>query len=236
MKISFIIPAYNEEAYLKECLESISRLPTGAIEEIIVVDNGSTDRTAEVARTFPNVKVLSEPTKGVAHARQKGLNESTGGLVAFIDAATRVPIAWITRALAAFENDPSVVSVSGPFMYYDFSPRENILAKIYWIFAWWAYLLIRYLAVGSNLMVKRSALAAIGGFDTTIAFYGDDTNIARRLKSQGRVIFDRDLVVYTSGRRLKKDGKLRGASRYALNFFSEVFRHRPATKKYTDIR
>jgi hypothetical protein len=89
---------------------------------------------------------------------------------------------------------------------------------------------------GGNFVVRRAVLQNIGGFDTTITFYGEDTDIARRLAIQGRIWWTWRLPIHASGRRLRAEGLMRSGVRYALNFFSILFFKRPATKTYTDIR
>jgi glycosyltransferase involved in cell wall biosynthesis len=71
MKLSFAIPAYNEEANIGACLTSIlQELESKSWDvEIIVINNASTDRTAEIARSFPNIRVIDEPMKGLVRAR-----------------------------------------------------------------------------------------------------------------------------------------------------------------------
>jgi ATP-dependent Clp protease ATP-binding subunit ClpA len=88
---------------------------------------------------------------------------------------------------------------------------------------------------GGNVMLRRDALKSIGGIDTSIAFYGDDTNLGRRLSKVGRVRFCTRFVCYTSGRRLTH-GFLSTSLKYILNYLSEAFLHRPVTKRYDDIR
>ena len=75
MKLSFVIPAYNEENYVGNCISSIqNELERSSREaEIIVIDNASTDKTAEAAKKHKNVRVINEPIKGLVHARQRGL-------------------------------------------------------------------------------------------------------------------------------------------------------------------
>ena len=75
MKLSFVIPAYNEQDYLGECIESIKREAASSSYpiEIIVVNNASTDKTAEVARSYSDVQVVDEPLKGLEERRVYGL-------------------------------------------------------------------------------------------------------------------------------------------------------------------
>ena len=74
VRLSFVVPAYNEEAYLPACLESIvaQTRELGDAVEVIVVNNASTDRTREVALAVPGVRVVDEPRKGLTFARQAG--------------------------------------------------------------------------------------------------------------------------------------------------------------------
>src|SRR5664280_3431558 len=95
MDISLVIPAYNEEHYLAASLDSVRKNAASRLLEIIVVDNGSTDRTAEVAGRYAGVRVVHEATLGVAYAKQRGLAEAKGSLVAFIDADSLMPGGWI---------------------------------------------------------------------------------------------------------------------------------------------
>ena len=80
MKLSFVIPAYNEEAYLPKCLEAVLvEKKRGKYDiEVIVVNNASTDSTRQVALSYPGVIVVDEPQKGLSAARQAGFLAATG--------------------------------------------------------------------------------------------------------------------------------------------------------------
>lgn len=241
MKLSLIVPAYNEEAYLAECLRYASaELQANSARgpfEIIVVNNASTDRTAAIAASFPNVRVVHEPRKGLTQARQRGFEEAQGRILAFIDADTRMPAGWIRRVLDAYERADGIVCISGPYIYYDLSAIKKALVRLYWlVLASPTYWLIRYMAVGGNFAASKEAVATIGGFDTTISFYGEDTNIARRLSQVGKVVFDMGLVMRTSARRFKVEGFVATALRYVANYLSEVVLKRPLTTEYRDVR
>jgi glycosyltransferase involved in cell wall biosynthesis len=241
MRLSIVIPAYNEAEYLGDCLTSvlaeIQRTANSGEIEVLVIDNASTDHTCQVARGFPAVRVVSEPLKGLTRARQKGLSEARGNALAFVDADTRMPPGWIDRVLRAFETDPLAVCVSGPYIYYDASSFNRVLVKLYWrLLAKPAYWITGYMAVGGNFTVSKEALLQIGGFDTTIAFYGEDTNIARRLAAVGEVRFHLRLPIYTSARRLHREGFWWMAMKYGANFISEILLKRPVTRSYCDVR
>jgi hypothetical protein len=90
--------------------------------------------------------------------------------------------------------------------------------------------------VGGNFAVKRKALEEIGGFDTSIKFYGDDTDLTRRLAEIGKIKFFKDLSVYSSPRRFEQEGAIKTSLKYIINFFSEWILKRPAHKEHEDIR
>lgn len=237
MKISLIIPAYNEEKYIRNCIESVLENKHEALFELIVVDNGSQDKTFEVASSFREVKVLSEPRKGVAFARQRGLVESTGDIIAYVDADATIMKGWFKQIVEEFSSDPKLVCLSGPWFCIDSKTFYRISTHLYWLFLGMpSYFLVGYMAVGGNMVIRRGALIKAGGFDETISFYGDDTDIARRLNKIGRVKFKFGFNVNASGRRFKGQGIVRTGFLYVINFLSEVFLHRPASKAYRDIR
>lgn len=237
MTISIVIPAYNEETYIAACLESVLRHKTDDVIEIIVVNNASTDRTAEVAARYPEVKVVHEPRKGTGFSRHRGFLEAKGQLIAYLDADTRIHEGWIHTIREEFRKDPEIVSLSGPFKYYDLSKWQSAL-----VYAWWmgcalpAYWHRKFAALGANHVVKREALEKVGGFDTSIPFYGDDTNIARRLHKVGKVKWNTRFYNYSSARRLKAEGFVKVGTKYALNYFSQAYFEKTVTKEYADHR
>ena len=245
MKISFVIPAYNEEKSLPACLESvykeIKRNP-GISFEVIVADNGSADRTSEVAKKYPGTIVVIETEKGANRARQTGFLKSTGDLLASVDADTVLPEGWVKRALDEFSKRNDLICLSGPFIYYDTSMLTRFLVKIFYFFGLMISLINKHvlrvcsMIQGGNLVVKRSALEKIGGFNTSIKFYGDDTDLARRLNGLGDVRFTFSLPIYASGRRLLGGGAVRTGLVYAANFLSVSYFKKPVSKTYSDFR
>lgn len=235
MKISFVIPAYNEEKYIGQCLHFV----LAAIEnksydtEIIVVNNASIDKTKELAASFANVKVIDEPIKGLSRARQAGFSASTGDLIANIDADTKLTTQWIETVVKEFSKNPNLVALSGPFIYYDVPLAVKILMRIFYYIGYVSYLVNRYILrvssmlQGGNYVVKRSALEQINGYDTRFDFWGEDTDVARRLNAVGEVKFTFDLPMYTSGRRVAKEGYLKMAVRYGFYYFWTVFSKKP---------
>lgn len=245
MKLSFVIPAYNEEASIGNCLASIARERRGKSYdiEVVVVNNASNDKTKEVALRYEGVRVVDEPVKGIVHARKAGYNASTGEIVANVDADNVLTRGWIDTVFEEFANDEKLVALSGPLVYNDLPYTIVFFVGLFYYVAYVIYLVNRFvLRIGSmiqggNFIIRRSALQEIGGFDTSITFYGEDADLARRLHHVGRVKFTFRLPIYGSGRRLAAEGVIVTAFRYAVNYFWITFFKKPFTKKKeNDIR
>jgi len=239
-RISLVIPAYNEEKYVGSCLDHAIRssASAGGFYEIVVVDNASKDKTSETAASRKGVRVVKEMQKGLTKARQRGLIETKADILAYIDADTRMPQGWLETVQREFERNPGLACLSGPYIYYD-SPRwQQFLVKyFYWyLLAMPSYFFTGYMVVGGNFAIRREVLEKMGGFDTTIAFYGEDTNIARRASAYGKVKFKPDFIMYSSARRLASEGFFKIGWLYVTNFLSEAIRKKPTTDQYEDIR
>jgi glycosyltransferase involved in cell wall biosynthesis len=248
MKISFVVPAYNEHVLLPRSLNAIRDEITragqvlGQDAEIIVVNNASTDNTREVAESIEGVRVVDEPRKGLVQARWCGFAHSTGDLIANIDADTIIPAGWLTEVLAQFEQTKNLVGLSGPYEYYGVPRRVNLVVAAYYRAAWFAYVLNHYILnvgamlQGGNFVVKREAMLKLGNPDHRFSFYGEDTDMANRLSKVGRVKFTFRLPAQSSGRRLVGEGVFTIGLRYTMNFFWATFRKKPFTEEWQDIR
>jgi glycosyltransferase involved in cell wall biosynthesis len=242
--VSFVIPAYNEEGYIKLCLDTIIREIGGRPGyEIVVVDNNSNDKTCEiVAHDYPSVQLIHEPRRGANSAREAGFVVSRGELVAFLDADTELIPGWIDRAERAFAKDPNLVCISGPFIYYDLPFAVRALVQGFYIGTYLVYLVNNYIfrntsmIQGGTEIVRRTALAKIGGHDVNLTFYGDDADLARRLRAVGHVRWSFDFAMRSSGRRLAKEGTFTMGWRYALNYFWITFFNKPFTMTSTEVR
>ena len=210
---------------------------------MIVVNNASTDRTGEIARSFAGVRVVDEPKKGLVNARDAGFAASEGyDLVANIESDTIVPEGWLDRVFSEFAKDERLVCLSGPYVYYDMAWYNRWLIGAFYGLTYLIYLLNRFvLRVGSvvqggNFVFRRAAWESVGGYDRSIEFFGEDTDVAVRLSKVGGVKWTFALKMLTSGRRLESEGVFRTAGTYTLNFFWVTFRGKQMTKDYTDIR
>jgi len=235
--ISLIIPAYNEEKRIGACIESAIKNSGNRFHEIIVVDSCSTDRTKEIASSFAHVKVFEEKVKGVMYARQRGFFISSGDIIAFVDADNLIPPGWYDIAQKEFASNPDLALLSGPYSYYDVAVWRQKLASL-----WWKYIacptsqLVGYMAIFGNLLIRRGVLEKMKGLDTSIEFYGDDSDTSRRASKFGKVKFSSKFVMPSSARRFINQGWINTSFVYFLNFASEVILRRPFPRKYKDFR
>ena len=225
MKISIIIPAYNEEKYLEETLKCVLNQDYPDFE-IIVVDNNSTDRTSEIAKSF-GVKVFLEKNKGTGWAREKGRLEANGEVLAFLDADCLPNSDWLSRGVKYFEKK-DVVALTGPYDYYDSENWYRIFFLLIqkYIYSFFNFFLQKLnrgaVIIFGNCFIRASVLKDLGGIDTSITFYGDDTDIAKRVSKKGKVIFDSKLTMRGSSRRLKKEGIIKIPFLYVFFFFKTL--------------
>lgn len=204
--ISVVIPAYNEEKLLPQCLESLKNQDCRGDYEIIVADNGSADGTARVAAEF-GARVVSCSRKGVAYARQAGAAAASGDIIVQADADTVYPANWLSRITRHFASQPESVALAGIFVYQNQAmprwARAEYSAK-YLINQTGRLILGRPVLVsGANFAFRREVFLKTNGYQPE-ALYPDQWGISRSLSQLGRVSYDRTLLVLTSSRRVQR--------------------------------
>jgi glycosyltransferase involved in cell wall biosynthesis len=242
LTISVIVCAHNEERFLAACLHSLlaqSRLP----DEILLINNASSDGTGAVAAAIPGVRVIDEPRKGLVVARERGRQEARGELLVYVDADCRAPLTWLERIASRFERDEHLLAMSGNYRFYDWDWWGRTLLRAYdFTLGPATHILVKYILrigvvfYGGNFAVRREALERINGFDTSIEFHGEDTNLGRRLSRVGNVELRYDCFLYTSARRYNAMGKGAVFRLYVRNFVSELLHHRPKDTAHLDVR
>lgn len=240
--LTVIVCAHNEARYLRTCLHSLLA-QTRPPDELLVINNASTDETSAVAAQIPGVRVVDEPRKGLVVARERGRREAAGDILVYVDADCRAPLMWLERVERRFARDAALIAMSGPYRYYDWDWWGRTLIRLYdFTLAPATQVLVKYILrlgtvfYGGNFAVRREALEAIGGFDTSIEFHGEDTNLGRRLFAIGKVGLFMDCFNYTSARRFKAMGKGAVIRLYCRNFTSELLHHRPKDTAHVDVR
>ncbi len=168
---------------------------------------------------------------------------ASGDILVYLDADCRAPLNWLERVERRFARDPHLIALSGPYRFYDWDWWGRLLIRAYdFTLAPATQFLVKYLLrigtvfYGGNFAVRRDALTRIGGFDTSIEFHGEDTNLGRRLAAIGRVAMFHDCYLHTSARRYVAMGKWPVFRLYVRNFTSEVLRHRPKDTTHIDVR
>jgi len=131
MKVSAIVPAYNEEKYIKACLEALTNQELKA-DEIIVVDNNCTDNTVKIAKEY-NATIVQEKKQGLIYARNKGFDAASYDIIARCDADCHPPQDWIEKIRQNFESS-RINALTGPVVFYDLPFISTIYARIYLFF------------------------------------------------------------------------------------------------------
>src|SRR5216117_698621 len=201
MTVPIVIPAHNEEALLPACLRALLAQDYDGPLEIIVVDNASSDHTAEVARSL-GVCVVPEPRRDYCLALIRGFAAATGSIIAMTDADTVVPPDWVSRLVEEYRRRPDVVAIGGDVVFTGANWKGWLLARVLvpafnWIdrrnprgpHLW-----------GANLSVRRDAFLAVGGWNPDYSLEVD-SELSERLRSAGRVVVLESLRVQTSSRR-----------------------------------
>ncbi len=227
--ISIIIPVFNEQEHIKKCLDRILEIKktsmyAGSVQ-IIVVDNGSTDNTKKILLEYRSkILIINEPRKGTGFARQRGLECATGNYIACIDADCLPSENWIKTAMKIFK-DEKVNSIAGLCVYSNDYKFAWIPTSAQVLFFPLIHLISRTLGMGGmmlhgNSWFRKDALGAIGGFDITHEFWGDDARTAQQIsKLNGKMKYSIDLKVITSSRRYANDGLGATLFAYIISWF-----------------
>lgn len=202
LKISIVIPVYNEDSRLAACLEAIDNLSTKPYE-VVVIDNNSTDHSLAVASNFPHVRLISETKQGVVHARNRGFNAARGNIIARIDADTLLPPDWLDHISRIFQ-DQSVAAVSGSANYYDFLLSGFANSIDHWARGYVSpHLKQRNFLHGANMALRRSAWLKTKRHSCQVGGLHEDMDLAIHLQEAGyKVVYDPSLVAGVSSRRL----------------------------------
>jgi glycosyltransferase involved in cell wall biosynthesis len=194
-KISVIIPAYNEERLLPGCLDSIMNLDYDKeLIEIIVVDNGSTDRTREIAESY-GAKVIRDDSKNVSGLRNLGVRESSGDIIAFVDADCVVSKDWLQKAAVYFD-DLNIAAWGSP---------PTIPKDATWVQKTWYIVRQKDAKIhdvdwleSMNLFVRKEKFNSIGGFNESLVTC-EDVDFSYRLKAHGSIISNNRIEVIHFG-------------------------------------
>lgn len=207
-RVSVVIPAYNAARFLPDAIESLRR-QTRAVHQIIVVDDGSKDDTAQVvAGLGRDVTYVHQANAGVSAARNRGMREATGEIVAFLDADDRWVPEKVEKQLAVFERNPQVglvgtdrcdVDANGRVLLDSLFRKQGMRDELVELDgrpmadAFSRLIRVNFLPT-SSVMVSKRVLDEVGGFDTTIR-YGEDLELWARIAVRYPLVCLPDVLV-----------------------------------------
>ena len=195
--VSVIIPAYNAEDTLAAAIEAVCAQDAVARVELIVVDDGSTDTTADIVRRYPGVVYVHQDNAGPASARNHGARIAKGSILFFTDSDCSPERSWISKMLKGFAHE-SVSAVAGS---YGIANTASPLARVIH-----AEIVFRHRvlmpdfpkAFGSyNVAIRRAVFEAAGGFNAQYrTASGEDNDLSYKIIARGgRIFFRRDACV-----------------------------------------
>lgn len=214
MKISVCVPALNEEKYIHHVLSSVER-QTRPPDELVVVCAG-TDRTEELCQQA-GARTVRQVGRGVSGGRKEGFAAATGDLIGSTDADTHLDRQW-TAAVEYNLTQPDVVACYGPVYLFD----GSLVSEAFDRRAFRLFMRLNHLAgkphlVGMNFACRRDAYEAVGGFNEELVT-AEDVDLGLRLREVGRIVWDPEMVVYTSARRLNGMGPMGFLRHHTLNY------------------
>jgi len=198
--ISIVIPAYNEEHFLPRLLESIEKQEFRDYE-VIVADNHSKDRTAEIARQY-GVRIVEGSLPAVA--RNRGAEAAKGKYLLFLDADTVLPDGFLEKLFNKFEED--YLDICMPVLK-PIDSRKKIYKTLY-DFSNAYFKLMEYIkpqGAGACIFVTKRMHRRIGGFNETLRT-SEDNDYINRASEMGRFKIYTDIYLYVSVRRLEMEG------------------------------
>jgi len=202
MKVSVVIPVYNEEKYIKNCLDSLMNQREKP-DEIIVVDNNCTDNTVEIVKKYKSVKIIKEITQGMTPARNAGFNQAEYEIIAKCDADSILHPYWIKNIKNVFLRDPYVIAISMPIKFSDICfILDNTIP--FYIYLFIPRLMTGfYYLIGPGYAIKKTIWNKIKNeicLDDRKVH--EDIDISFHLKKYGKIFHDRKNAVSSSARRI----------------------------------
>ena len=222
-KISIVIPAYNEEGFISSCLDALTKQTTSGKFEVIVVNNNSTDNTLKIVNEYIkklNLVIINEKRKGRSPTRLAGFKQASGQIILSTDADTHVPIEWVEKIMATFDNDTSVSAITGTCKIIDCFWLKNSIFNFFQPLSMRIYRLFfgHYWLSGFNFAIRRDAYTKSGGFDPNLNGL-EDIDLSFKVSKVGKIRFLPDLCATMSGRRIQK-GLIKGITPYLCSFIS----------------
>lgn len=211
LTLAIIIPVYNEARYLRSCLQSIAS-QTVKPDEVIVVDNNSTDDSMGVASEFSFVRVVREPKQGIVHARNCGFDACKSDIIGRIDADSVLPADWVSHIQSFYsekKNHNHVWTGGGVFRNTRF-PRAFGWAQSQIAFRFNRLLMGHYILWGSNMALRRKQWKEVRALVCLDNDIHEDLDLAIHLHSLGvRITYHAFIKVSVIMRRIYRPAALK---------------------------
>ncbi len=203
MKLSIVVPVFNEEKYISSCLDSLQNQKVKP-DEIIIVDNNCTDKTIQIAKKHKTT-IIKEKKQGMIYARNAGFNFAHGDILARCDADTILPKNWIKKIKENFK-DNKTDALACMVMFYDhwLLKKSDFFTKLYFKLM--------------KLLFKHETLAGPGMALTKKVWekvknevclddkkVHEDIDLSIHIAKYGQIKFDPNLITYASARRIKNN-------------------------------
>jgi glycosyltransferase involved in cell wall biosynthesis len=196
--VSFYVPCFNGEKYIGKCIENLLALDY-PLDDIMVLDDGSTDRSAEIVRRYRQVRLIQQNhNRGLAAARNRGLREARHDLVASIDADVVVAKDWLTNIMRVAEEFPDASGYGGRMTETKSRTLGDRWRSLHLSHDRGPNRIVRppFLS-GSNTLMRRDHILPLGGYDERLKTNGEDVNLASRLAEIDRyLVFEPTAVCY----------------------------------------
>ena len=203
--VSVVIPVKDDAPMLENCLESLRR-QSRAPDEIIVVDNGSTDDSVWVAR-LSGATVITESRPGITAAASCGYDAAHGDVIARCDADSVLPTDWLARIEHVLAEHTEAAAVTGSARFYDLGRAADLLARLFYLSGYFVSVraaIANTPLFGSNFAMRREAWMLVSGsVPRDEPELHDDLDLSYRIPPEQTILFDRQLVVGISGRPFK---------------------------------
>ncbi|HVS79052.1 MAG TPA: glycosyltransferase family 2 protein [Candidatus Saccharimonadales bacterium] len=199
LTLSIVIPVFNEQDYLEDCLDSIAA-QIDMPDEVLVIDNNCTDRSMEIARRYPFVTIIRERRQHQSYAQQTGFNRAKSEILGRIDADTVLPENWVASVKQHFLADPQLKAVTGtPWPYDVFS--KHVSAAVFMFYHQLAGQLAGVQMIwGANAALRRSAWSEIKDRVQLGANIWEDYDLSLLINDKRAVKLAKDLEVGSSFR------------------------------------
>jgi len=207
LRLSIVIPVYNEQSHITACLAAIAA-QTIMPFEVLVIDNNCTDNTIEIAKKFPFVKVIKEPVQGISHARNKGFNSAKGDIIGRIDADTLIPTTWISDVLKFYKNgdNDSSALTGGGYFYNIRTPKFNGWLQGQFAFRTNRFIVGYYILWGSNMVMPSAMWQAVKATTCQRNDIHEDMDLAIHCHKNGyRITYHESLRVGVKLKRVWED-------------------------------